>query len=98
MPSVFNKAIDQIPAGAVYVGRPSKWGNPFRIGQVYQGRYLDRRGAVDAHRDWLLHSDEGAKLLADIEELRGKDVVCWCDPLPCHGDTLVELANKPKDE
>jgi len=32
-------------------------------------------------------------LINDIEELRGKDLVCWCAPLPCHADILLELAN-----
>ena len=29
----------------------------------------------------------------DLEELRGKDLVCWCAPLPCHADVLLRLAN-----
>ena len=28
-PRVLNRRTDTIPPGAVYVGRPSKWGNPF---------------------------------------------------------------------
>ncbi len=90
---VLNKRTDTIPKDAVYVGRPSKWGNPFHIGMHYQGRVLNRQGAIDAHRDWLENSDQGAKLLESIHELRGKDLVCWCSPLPCHADVLLELAS-----
>jgi Domain of unknown function (DUF4326) len=32
--------------------------------------------------------------LADIEELRGKDLACWCAlDAVCHVDVLLELAN-----
>ena len=94
MPKVLNKWTDQIPPDAVYVGRPSKWGNPFKIGQTYHGRVMHRQDAIDACRDWLFHSNEGMALLCGIGELRGKDLVCWCAPLPCHADILLELANK----
>ena len=94
MPQVLNKHKDNIPSDAIYVGRPSKWGNPFHIGMVYQGRILTRQDTIEAFTDWLLYSDEGMKVLADIVELKGRDLVCWCSPLPCHADVLIELANK----
>lgn len=29
------------------------------------------------------------------DELRGKDLVCWCAPdLPCHADVLLAVANQ----
>jgi len=50
--------------------------------------------ADDAHwakyRAWLLQRPE---LMAALPELRGKDLVCWCAPEPCHADVLLELAN-----
>lgn len=85
-----------MPAGAVYVGRPTKWGNPFLIAQP-----SDRAAAVDCYRRWLAGeaglgppAAEGRTLAAAVHELRGKDLVCWC-PLdqPCHADVLLELAN-----
>lgn len=72
----------------VYVGRPSKWGNPFAIGK--DGTRAD---VIAKHREWLLHG-AGSHLLADIGELRGKRLACWCSPAACHADTLVELANR----
>lgn len=93
MPKVLNKRTDKMPSDTVYVGRPGKWGNPFKIGMVYQGRTLTRQTAIEAYEDWLLYSDEGRKLLSDISELKGKDLICWCKPLPCHGDILLRLAN-----
>ena len=69
----------------VYIGRPSKWGNPFNIGDG-QPRHV----VIEMHRQWLRTN---ASLLADIYELKGKNLVCYCAPLGCHGDTLLELAN-----
>lgn len=93
MPKVLNRKTDVIPLDAVYVGRPTKWGNPFKIGEFYQGRVMTREDVIEAYKDWLLYSDVGVELLKDIEELRGKDLVCWCSPEPCHADVLLEVVN-----
>jgi hypothetical protein len=31
-------------------------------------------------------------LIVKVHELRGLNLVCWCAPLPCHGDLLLRLA------
>jgi len=69
----------------VYIGRPSKWGNPFVI-----GRDGTREEVIEKFRDYILSSPH---LMADIHELRGAVLGCWCAPLQCHGDVLLELAN-----
>ena len=66
----------------IYIGRPGKWGNPFEI-----GKDGDRKTVIAKYRDYISNSP----LLADIEELRGKRLGCWCKPAKCHGDVLVEL-------
>lgn len=69
-----------------YIGRGSKWGNPFRIIPNMQTReQVLRRFEV-----WLAQQDH---LLAVIDELRGKNLVCFCKPAACHGDLLRYLAN-----
>ena len=88
----------RMPPGAVYVGRPSQWGNPFRVGTWVNlpitGReaVYNRARAVVLFRDWF----NLATRLQEVArvELRGKDLVCWC-PLdePCHADVLLEWAN-----
>lgn len=70
----------------VYIGRPSKWGNPFTI-----GRDGDRETVIRKYREWLL---EQPSLVKSLPELRGKVLGCWCAPKPCHGDVLAELSNK----
>jgi hypothetical protein len=71
----------------VYVGRPSKWGNPFHI-----GRDGTREQVIARYREWIVRQ---TALMAGLGELRGKDLACHCAPLPCHADTLLELANAP---
>ena len=86
MPKVYNKRDKNIPSGAVYVGRPSKWGNPFKIGE-----HGTREQVIEAYRLWILR---GNPLKDKLSELKGKDLVCWCAPRPCHADVLLELANR----
>lgn len=73
----------------VYIGRPSKWGNPFII-----GRDGTRDEVVAKYEAWIYTQPQ---LLADLHELRGKVLGCWCAPLACHGDVLARLANQPME-
>ena len=76
-----------MPPGAVYVGRPSRWGNPFAIGPS-----MTRVDAVARYRSWL--AQQQALLAAARSELAGRDLVCWCPSgEPCHADVLLEVAN-----
>ena len=84
-PAVYNRR-RKPSADAVYVGRPSRWGNPYVIGRdgtreevlAKFRRYAVGRMASDP--EWLA-------------PLAGRNLTCWCAPLPCHGDVLMELAN-----
>ncbi len=69
----------------VYVGRPTKWGNPFII-----GKDGTRDEVIAKYRKWL---ESSPILMASLPELRGKVLACWCAPLACHADVLVELSN-----
>ena len=69
----------------VYIGRPSKWGNPFVI-----GRDGTRDDVIARYEAWLLEQPE---LVAALPELAGKTLGCWCAPRACHGDVLARLAN-----
>ena len=69
----------------VYIGRPSKWGNPFEI-----GKDGSRETVILKYYEYLLTSPS---LMAEITELIGKVLGCWCAPRPCHGDILADLAN-----
>jgi hypothetical protein len=69
----------------VYIGRPSKWGNPFSI-----GKDGTREEVIVKYEEWIKTQEE---LMNNLEELRGKILGCWCSPKPCHGDVLTRLAN-----
>lgn len=90
MPRVLNQS-NGLPGqeleGAVYIGRPSKWGNPFKI-----GRDGSREGVIALYK---AHLECRPDLVADAKkELKGRDLICWCAPEACHGDVLLEIANK----
>lgn len=95
MPRVWNKRDKNVPKDAVYVGRPSKWGNPYSHLVDSRNRQVThvptRAAAVAAYRLWLLAHPE--LVAATRVELRGKDLVCWCHPFACHADVLLEVAN-----
>ena len=67
----------------VYIGRPSKWGNPYKI-RVGQSR----EQAIALYRDYVRLTPG---LRNALSELKGKRLGCFCKPSPCHGDVLVEL-------
>lgn len=72
------------------IRRPRKWGNPFQIG--VDGT---RSEVILKYEEWILTQPH---LLADLEELRGKTLGCWCHPKPCHGDVLVKMLNQRRYE
>ncbi len=71
----------------IYIGRPSKWGNPFEI-----GKDGDREEVIQKYCEWVMAQPD---LMAALPELCGKVLGCWCAPKACHGDVLVSLANPP---
>ena len=69
----------------VYIGRPSKWGNPFNI-----GKDGSREEVIEKYKQWIIRQP---RLLKDVKMLRGKVLGCWCAPKACHGDILAALAD-----
>lgn len=67
----------------VYIGRPSKWGNPFVI-----GKDGTRAQVVEKYLLWVLQQ---ADLMSSLHELEGKILGCFCSPELCHGDVLIQL-------
>lgn len=81
----------------IYIGRGSKWGNPFT--HIKYKKTLanfvvsSREESINAYREWITKGD-GMYLLADLHELKDKVLGCFCKPKLCHGDILVELVKK----
>lgn len=93
----------RMPAGAVYVGRQTEWGNVFSVGLVVcncrsaeecSHNTFRRETAAEAVADFraIPRSEKALNRIRDA--LRGKDLACFC-PLdqPCHADVLLEIAN-----
>lgn len=102
-----------MPASVIYVGRPTKWGNPF------QATRWGHAKSVILHKRWLA-GDLGAftlermgfhpaeidaldrlrsRVLTDLHQLAGHNLACWC-PLNsdwCHAETLLQLATAHAD-
>ena len=74
----------------IYIGRPTKFGNPFVI-----GKDGTREEVVAKFEQYILSNP--ALVAAAKRELRGKNLVCWCAPLACHGDILLKIANQMFD-
>ncbi len=76
----------------IYIGRPSKWGNPFSHKRGTQARFVVStvQEAISKYEEWVLQQPE---LMAALGELKGKVLGCWCKPGPCHGDVLARLAD-----
>jgi hypothetical protein len=85
-----------------YVGRPSKWGNPFSyIGGTQAEIVLENREeSIEAYRQWLageafqdLLPEKRQWILDNVYRLKGKILGCWCYPKKCHAEILIDLAN-----
>ena len=74
----------------VYIGRPSIFGNPF-----YIGRDGTRTEVLAKYRRWLAKADspQAQRIIEAIKsgQLDNKRLGCFCSPLPCHGDVLLDL-------
>jgi hypothetical protein len=92
---------DAWPEGSIYIGgaegryyqfSQSKWANPFKIDKADRKRDGSRDEVIAKYRAWICDQPD---LMPALPELHARDPVCWCSPKPCHGDVLLELANRP---
>lgn len=84
-----SRALNGLPA--VNVARPSKYGNPFKVGE-----WGDAANCVKEYRQtFYTYKSNAADNKAMVRKfLRGKNLACWCKPgQPCHADVLLKLAN-----
>lgn len=97
-----SRAVNGLPA--INCARPSRHGNPYRVGQTYGGfACTDAQRAKEAFAEDIEWNDRnhdrpmnaGLRTETIRDELRGKNLACWCavDAPHCHADILLELAN-----
>ena len=92
----------RIPPNTVVVSRPSKWGNPYKVGidgdqahcvYLFYQRYYGRTASGE------MEDIKDAYKASARRELAGKNLACWCKlDEPCHADVLLDMANSRKDE
>lgn len=86
--------VSQRVAGAVYIGRGSKWGNPYPITAT-----ATREQVIAKYRNHLWEQiKSGAITRADLLTLDGKPLACFCAPLPCHGNVIAAAVEWAKHE
>ena len=86
-----------MPENAIYVGRPTRWGNPYKVGDIihrgasYSGRdelIVDAKQCVNAYKIWIWAQGRIKNL---VPELKGKVLACWCrTEKECHADVVLE--------
>lgn len=75
------------PKDAVYVGRPTPFGNP-----IHLDNELNRDSILEEYEKWLTAQPDLIKKVK--AELKGKHLSCWCAPRSCHADILLRVANE----
>lgn len=74
----------------VYIGRPSIFGNPHAISAK-----MDRPTVIALYRSYIRDKMQRDKEFKKaVLALKGKVLGCWCKPLQCHGDVIVEILEK----
>jgi len=79
---------------SVYIGRPSKWGNPFPMRrEAWRDRVIEQYEVHIATR--LINGEITDE---DFHEFDGRNMLCFCAPKRCHGDVLLMLYKLPHEE
>lgn len=86
MNRVHNKHHWTAPDDAIYIGRGSPWGNPFVI-----GRDGNRNEVCDKFEQRILPN-------LDLTKLIGHDLICYCKPARCHGDSILNRLKELQNE
>ena len=87
----------KMPDNTIYVGKPSKFGNPFSAREIGNSR------AVELFKNWLNGDLDNTypdlisrrrDLIKNLPKLKNKNLACWCKKSnACHADVLLNLAN-----
>jgi hypothetical protein len=85
----------KMPQGAVYVGHPTAWANPFKVGarNPFGTITQDNRHAVSVYLGFAPQSER--LVVAAREQLAGKDLACWCGLCDMHADGRPLGSNCP---
>lgn len=87
---VKNKKHTKLLKGTIYIGRPTKYSNPYKSGR--DGTRAEVIQLFEKHLNRML--DNGDITVEELADMYGFDLVCFCKPLPCHGDILLRYINE----
>lgn len=86
---VYNRSNPKRPKDCIYIGRGSKYGNPY-----YVGSDGNREEVIFKYENYLNDClDDGFITVDELADLYGFDLECFCKPLICHGDVLIKYIN-----
>lgn len=92
---LLNKYRDQLPPHAEYIGRGSKWGNPYPIGT----QWGNRDQVCNLFEEYFKNQYESGRISEEeLAALHGKPLVCFCAPARCHGETIMKYAKIAHDK
>jgi hypothetical protein len=75
----------RMPSYTIYVGRPTKYGNPYKRGK--DGNIDRVLFLYKCHLEGALKADS-----TFLDELKGKDLACWCsEGVLCHADIIIKV-------
>lgn len=79
-------------AKVIPIDRRSIFGNQFVMDKDgTREEVIEKYKYGDEHRLGFYDKIENDILFRDcIQRLEGKTLGCWCTPLPCHGDVIIE--------
>jgi hypothetical protein len=84
-----------------YIVRGSPWGNPFtqlplsRTKAQFQVETEEE--SMIRYEAWLREKlTNDLNLRRKLLELDGHELVCYCNPAPCHGDVLIKIIEELK--
>jgi len=86
---VVNKRVE---AYDEFIGRGSPFGNPYSHldNSLAVYKVATREEAIEKYKGWFLDQVKNPSFAAMVKSLRGKRLGCYCKPLSCHGDVIVE--------
>lgn len=80
--------------GVRYPFEDSIWANPYKITEIQS-----REQVLKLYREYIEEKlKSNPELVKELIKLEGKKLGCWCKPKCCHGDILVELIAKYKND
>ena len=81
---------------SLYIGRDMSFFVPGTYGSKWQNPYTLKEYGHQSLKLYEQYIRDNKKLYNALDELKGKELGCWCHPNKCHGDVLIALYKEKK--